>query len=45
MIMVPLGRAKYLDDPVLIKLAAKYHKTVAQLIIRWHLENDFVVAI
>lgn len=39
----PLGRAKYLDDPVLAKMAANYGKSVAQLIIRWHLENDFVV--
>lgn len=39
----PLGRAKYLDDPVLAKMAAKHEKSVAQLIIRWHLENDFVV--
>lgn len=39
----PLGRAKYLDDPALTKIAANYNKSVAQLIIRWHLENDFVV--
>lgn len=39
----PLGRAKYLNDPALQKIAAKYEKSVAQLIIRWHLDNDFVV--
>ncbi|WP_404451615.1 aldo/keto reductase [Virgibacillus necropolis] len=39
----PLGRAKYLDDPLLVKMAIKYNKSVAQLIIRWHLENDFIV--
>lgn len=39
----PLGRAKYLDDLSLTKMAAKYTKSVAQLIIRWHLENDFIV--
>ncbi|MFZ3577358.1 aldo/keto reductase [Virgibacillus sp. DJP39] len=39
----PLGRAKYLNEPDLVKIADKYNKSVAQLIIRWHLENDFVV--
>ncbi|WP_430791482.1 aldo/keto reductase [Virgibacillus flavescens] len=39
----PLGRAKYLDDPGLKKIAAKYGKSAAQLIIRWHLEHDFIV--
>lgn len=39
----PLGRARYLDDPVLVKLAEKYGKSVAQLVIRWHLQHDFIV--
>ncbi|ASN06636.1 aldo/keto reductase [Virgibacillus necropolis] len=39
----PLGRARYLDDPLLTKMASNYDKSVAQLIIRWHLENDFIV--
>lgn len=39
----PLGRANYLDDSFLIGLAQKYNKTTAQIIIRWHLQHDFVV--
>lgn len=39
----PLGRAKYLDDPVLMKIGEKYNKTPAQVIIRWHLQHDFIV--
>src|SRR5699024_3688625 len=39
----PLGRARYLDDVVLEKLAKKYDKTVAQIMIRWHIQHDFIV--
>lgn len=39
----PLGRARYLDDPVLSGLADKYQKTVAQIVIRWHIQHDFIV--
>jgi len=39
----PLGRAKYLNDQLLHSLAEKYQKTPAQVIIRWHLQHDFVV--
>lgn len=39
----PLSRANYLDDPLLLTLAAKYHKTAAQIIIRWHIQMEFVV--
>lgn len=39
----PLGRAQYLDDPNLIDLAHKYHKSVAQIIIKWHLQHGFIV--
>ena len=35
----PLGRKKMLDNPTLIEIAAKYDKTVAQLCIRWCLQN------
>ena len=34
----PLGRGQFLDDPVLKKIAAEHHKTVAQIILRWHME-------
>lgn len=39
----PLGRARYLDDGLLNKLAAKYERSPAQVIIRWHLQHGFVV--
>ena len=34
----PLGRGQFLVDPVLKKIAAEHHKTVAQIILRWHME-------
>ncbi len=34
----PLGRAKILDHPVLIELAAAHNKTAVQVVIRWHLQ-------
>lgn len=39
----PLGQGTLLDDLDLKKLAAKYGKTVAQVIIRWHLDRGFIV--
>src|SRR5690625_4291931 len=39
----PLGRARYLNDQLLNSLAEKYHKTPAQIMIRWHLQHGFVV--
>ena len=38
----PLGRARFLDDPVLARLAAKHSRTPAQIVIRWHLEEGLV---
>ncbi len=35
----PLGRGKMLDNPMLISFAEKYNKSVAQLCIRWCLQN------
>ena len=35
----PLGRGKMLDNPTLVSIAQKYNKTVAQLCIRWCLQN------
>lgn len=32
-----------LDIPVLKELAAKYHKTPAQVVIRWHIQRDVIV--
>ena len=38
----PLTRATRLDDNQLVKLAAKYNKTPAQILIRWNLELGIV---
>lgn len=34
----PIARGKYSDNPALLAIAAKYGKTVSQVIIRWHIE-------
>lgn len=39
----PLARGRLLDDAVLSEIAATYNKTIAQVIIRWHLQNDLIV--
>ena len=39
----PLGRARSLDDPAIVSIAAKHHKTPAQVVIRWHLDNGLIV--
>lgn len=41
----PLGGSgsNLLGDPLIEKIAKKYAKTVAQVVLRWHLQNDLVV--
>lgn len=39
----PLTKGKKLDDPKLAKVAEKYGKTTAQILIRWTLEHEIVV--
>lgn len=41
----PLGQGKgnVLEDPVLTKIAEAHGKTVAQVILRWHLQRDIIV--
>ncbi|MEV4416950.1 aldo/keto reductase [Catellatospora sp. NPDC049609] len=40
----PLGQGKgLLDEPVLAQLGAKHGKTPAQVVLRWHLQQGFVV--
>lgn len=39
----PLARGRLLEDPVLSEIGDKYGKSVAQTIIRWHLQNDLIV--
>jgi methylglyoxal/glyoxal reductase len=38
----PLTRGKKLDDPRLVKIAEKHHKTTAQILLRWNLEHGVV---
>jgi len=38
----PLGRAQFLDDPVIAGLAAKHNRTPAQIVIRWHLDEGLI---
>lgn len=41
----PLGGTggDLLDDPILKTLAEKYHKSPAQIVLRWHIQHKFVV--
>lgn len=39
----PLGSGRLLDDPALAAIARKHDRTVAQTIIRWHLQEGLVV--
>lgn len=39
----PLGSGQWLKDPTIAAIGKKYGKTVAQTIIRWHLEQGLIV--
>lgn len=39
----PLGRARFLADPVIGRIAMKHGKTFAQVVIRWHLDSGLIV--
>lgn len=39
----PLGQGKILGDPALSEIAAKYGKTPAQVVLRWHVDLGLVV--
>lgn len=39
----PIARGQLLEDPTLLKMGEQYGKTPAQVIIRWHLQNDLIV--
>lgn len=38
----PLGRAKVLQDPLLVSLAEKYGRTTSQICLRWELQHEIV---
>jgi 2,5-diketo-D-gluconate reductase A len=39
----PLGSGRLLDDPTIAKIAGKHGKSVAQAIVRWHLQEGLIV--
>lgn len=39
----PLGQGKFARDPRIQWLADKYQKTIAQIILRWHLQSGFMI--
>ena len=39
----PLGQGKLLDDTAIAELAAAHGKTVAQVVLRWHIQHGHVV--
>ncbi|EGA89765.1 plant-metabolite dehydrogenase [Planococcus donghaensis MPA1U2] len=39
----PLARGRLLEDPVLLEIAKQHNKSIAQVIIRWHLQSDLIV--
>lgn len=39
----PIARGQLLVEPTLLQIGEKYGKTPAQVIIRWHLQNDLIV--
>jgi 2,5-diketo-D-gluconate reductase A len=39
----PLARGRLLDDPTLAGIAARHGRSVAQVVIRWHLEQGLAV--
>lgn len=38
----PIGRARLLDDHVIQDIANEYNKSAAQIILRWHYQNDII---
>lgn len=38
----PLTRGKKLDDPPLVKIAQKYNKTTAEILLRWSIQKGYI---
>lgn len=38
----PLAQGKLLDNPTLANIAQRHHKSIAQVILRWHLQSGIV---
>ena len=41
----PLGRGRLINDPVVTDIARAKGKTAAQVVLRWHLQQDYVIPI
>jgi methylglyoxal/glyoxal reductase len=39
----PIAQGRVLDEPTLKQIAEKYGKSSAQVVLRWHLQNDVVI--
>lgn len=39
----PIAKGEVLDDEILKKIASKYQKTVAQVVLRWQIQSGYVV--
>lgn len=39
----PIARGRLLDHPILKEISTKHHKSVAQVILRWHLQNNIII--
>lgn len=39
----PLGRGNVLNDETIIRIADEYNVSPAQIILRWHLQNDVII--
>ena len=41
----PLAQGRYIDDPTLVRIAGAHGRTVAQVMLRWHMQHKGVAAI
>jgi 2,5-diketo-D-gluconate reductase A len=39
----PIAQGDVLDDPVVVEIAAAVARTPAQVVLRWHIQHDFIV--
>ena len=39
----PLGRGGVLNDPTILEISEEVGKTAAQVVLRWHLQNDTII--
>ena len=39
----PLGRGKIFDEPILVECAKRHGKTIAQIVLRWHVQDGKIV--